>query len=231
MNQGPTYVLRNRSQVLKGILLIIFGAVLVVVTAFDPVEASYLPPGLAALGLVGIASSVFILPRVVVSPAGVETRNWMFRVAVPWNHYRELETKFGMYLVSTDTKDVVASYPGSGGISKGREELGEKHRLGRSTPKSASLPLHTEGSVRHWADMNQAIGLVESVYTHDYLKDKRSKKHQPAPGTRAATEPNFDDPADGAFPRQRTKSVDVVSAASLVVGVALLLVGIGFSFG
>ncbi|MDN6486150.1 MAG: PH domain-containing protein, partial [Ancrocorticia sp.] len=104
---SPRYILRNRSQVLKGILLIIFGAVLVVVTAFDPVEASYLPPGLAALGLVGIASSVFILPRVVVSPAGIETRNWLFRGAGPWNHYREREPKFGRYLVSTDTKDVV----------------------------------------------------------------------------------------------------------------------------
>ena len=51
--QGPRYILRNRSQVLKGILLIAFGAALLVVTALDPVEASFLPPGMAALGLAG----------------------------------------------------------------------------------------------------------------------------------------------------------------------------------
>lgn len=77
----------------------------------------------------------------IVDQEGVETRNWVYRVRVPWNQYRKLDTRFGMYFVSSDRRDVVASYPGAGGLSKGREELGPNHRLGKSTPKSAGLPL------------------------------------------------------------------------------------------
>ena len=232
--QGPRYILRNRSQVLKGILLIAFGAALLVVTALDPVEVSFLPPGMAALGLAGIAAAVFILPRVIVDQEGVETRNWVYRVRVPWNQYRKLDTRFGMYFVSSDHRDVVASYPGAGGLSKGREELGPNHRLGKSTPKSAGLPLHTSGTKKHWADMDQAIGLIENVYTHDYLKDKKSKSHTPAPGTRAYREAVEDedsgrDVGGDALLTHRTKTLDIGSAACLIIGGALLLVGIAFS--
>ncbi|MGO1590515.1 MAG: hypothetical protein ACTHW1_03115 [Ancrocorticia sp.] len=289
MDQGPRYVLRNRSQVLKGILLIIFGAALVLITVFDEVAGSLVPPGMAALGLAGIAASIFLMPRVILRPDGVETHNWIFRVWVPWNHYRELDTKFGMYIVSSDHKDVVASYPGAGGLSKGREELGAKHKLGKSAPNSPGLPLHTDGTVVHWADMSQAIGLIENVYEHEYVEGKRSKRHKPAPGTRASRgglgeafgqatggasgqatrgasgevpggpseDPSRQDefgpragegsaadwdaqPASAAsgvgaaafgheFPTQRTKIVDVASAAAMIAGVGCLAVGIVLS--
>lgn len=233
---SPRYILRNRSQALKGYLLILLGVALLVVTAIDPVNGSYVPPGLAALGLAGIAASVFILPRLIVSSEGIEAQNWLFRVQIPWNHYRELDTRFGMYIVSSDHKDVVASYPASGGISKGREQLGPKHRIGSSAKNSPALPLHTSGTRKHWADMQQAAGLINIQYTTGYEDRKKSKSHQPAPGTLAAR--GVGTPEDGplshgedptAFPTHRTKVISLPSASCLIVGLALLIAGVATS--
>lgn len=94
-NSGPVYLLRNRGQFVKGGALVAFSLFIFISSVIDPAPGSLLAPTLIALGIVGLATAFFFLPRLIVDGQGCTSSTGCARSRCPGIHITTSATALG----------------------------------------------------------------------------------------------------------------------------------------
>ncbi len=177
----PVYLLRNRSQFVKGGALVIFGFIVFAISLIDSNRVSLIPPILIIVGICGFAVGFFFLPYLSVDASGILTVNWLRTITIPWAAYRGVSSRFGLEILSDDgARNSVACFPGSGGISVGRDRLGgprpsgvdpdavgqsmrhaPQHPAGRAISPTEMIPIYPSGTHTTWTSISSAYSFIE----------------------------------------------------------------------
>lgn len=150
------YYLRNRSQIFKGLLTSFLGVFFVVATLIDEVSSPLLIPLLICVGLLLCAWVFFFQPSVRFDSHGIQLHNWLRSIHVPWSAYRGYKSRYGLVIVSAVAEYPVACYPGSGGLSKGREHINQAR--GKEI-----IPWLKPSQNLQWAQMKQARWALDAA--------------------------------------------------------------------
>ncbi len=201
----PRYVLRNRSQIIKGVVLCMIGLVFVIATLIEGTRlVTLIPPLLVCGGAIGTAAVLYFLPAVTLDTAGVTVRNWVRSVRIPWSEFTGVENRYDTAVLSSvrgvPHRDTVASFPGSGGITRGRDRLSDSHPLHRSEsgPSSPMSFTATSGTHTRWITFRQFPSALERY------REKHARRGGGTP---------------------RVQHVEPVSA--VILGLSLLLIAAG----
>lgn len=194
----PIYRLRSTSQFVKAIFLVLFFGIFMVATYIDPNSAGIHGPIIVLVGGLLITYVFFYQPALLLDRDGITAINWFTNRSVSWKDFQELDTRLGMHIVSSAHSDIVSSYPGSGGLSRGRQALPVGSRFGKSKESQSYIRLVDSGQHQHRASMKEASSLVRR------MADECTR-----------TAPN----------RPRTKSVDPIRIGLVVIGAALIYFG------
>lgn len=154
------YYLRNRSQLFKGGFTLFLGLLFVIATLIDDVRGSLLPPSLACAGLFLSAWVFFFSPSMHVTSEGIFVRNWLRLIRVPWATYQGYKSRYGLVIVTEKKEYPVSSFPGSGGLSQGREQISEARRSKNNWDRN---PWLKPSDSLQWASMKQARWALDSA--------------------------------------------------------------------
>ena len=194
----PIYRLRSSGQYVKFVFALIFIALFMLSLYLDPNTHGFFPPILIGAGLVLIAYVFFIMPSLLLDRDGMKIHNWFVDRTLSWRDFDKIDSRFGLHIISADASDPVSSYPGSGGLTRGRERMGSSP-LAKNEPKPAYIPIHDSGQHNQQAALRDATSLIVRMAEQF--------------GTTAPHRP-------------RTRMVNPMRIALVIVGVALVVLGI-----
>jgi len=194
----PIYRLRSLGQYVKFTGVLLFTALFMLSLYIDPNVDGVFPPIIVGAGIALIASVFFLMPCLLLDRDGIRIQNWFVDRWISWRHYTELDTRFGMHIVSDGHSDPVSSYPGSGGLTRGRERMSSS-LLGKSQPKPVYIPLRDAGQSSHQAGLGDASSLIARM----------GKEF-----------------AQAAPDRPRTAIINPLRIGLVIVGAALIVIGI-----
>lgn len=182
MNE-PIYRLRSTGQYTKLVLLLFFFLFIVVSLYLDPYSEGFFPPLVFALGGILVAYVFFYQPHVLLTRDGITAANWFFDRSVSWKDYDQLDMRYGMYIMSEGGhSDAVSSYPGTGGIAKGREQLSPSSPLAKTQKQEKYIRIHESGQYNHTASQKEASSLINRMakeFARDATYAPRTKTIQP----------------------------------------------------
>lgn len=195
----PIYRLRSTGQFIRFGVSLIFIALFVISLYIDPASEGVLAPLIIAAGATLIAYVFFLQPALRLDRDGIHIQNWFVDRWISWRDYDTLDTRFGMHIVSADHSDPVSSYPGSGGLARGREQLKPGNPLAKSEPKRNYIPVHDAGQYSLHPPMREASSLISRM-AREFT---RTAPHRP-----------------------RTTTVNLMRIGIVIIGLALIVLGI-----
>lgn len=194
----PIYRLRSSGQYVKFVLALVFIALFMLSLYLDPNTHGFFPPILIGAGLTLIAYVFFIMPSLLLDRDGVTIHNWFVDRWLSWRDFVEIDSRFGLHIISTDASDPVSAYPGSGGLTRGRERMSSSP-LAKDEPKPAYIPIHESGQHNQQAALRDATSLIVRM-AEEF-------------GTAAPH-------------RSRTRMLNPMRIALVIIGIALAVLGV-----
>lgn len=195
----PIYRLRSTGQYVKFTISLIFVALFTLSLYLDPNTEGFLPPLIIAFGAGLIAYVFFFQPTLILDRDGITIQNWFVDRELSWKDYESLDTRFGMHIVSEGHSDPVSSYPGSGGLTRGREQLSARSPLAKSEPKQTYIPVHDSGQHSLQPSLKEASSLIARM-AREFT---RTAPHRP-----------------------RVRTVNPMRIGILLIGLSLIVLGI-----
>ena len=247
-NSGPVYLLRNRGQFVKGGALVAFSLFIFISSVIDPAPGSLLAPTLIALGIVGLATAFFFLPRLIVDGQGLHVINWLRTIEVPWNSYHYLSDRFGLEIITDDgARSPIACFPGPGGISAGRDKLGgpraagvnadvvghsmrhaRRHPAGRASTPEQMIPVYASGTHKRWGGLPMAYSLIERIAPEMQANSPVRRRREAEASTHLDLNSDLKERiTEGG----RQVSVNIMNAAVMAVSIVTLGTGIWLVIG
>ncbi|AZN30815.1 hypothetical protein EJO69_11265 [Flaviflexus salsibiostraticola] len=195
----PIYRLRSTGQYVRFGVSLVFIALFVASLYIDPATEGFFPPLIIALGAVLIVFIFFYQPALHLDRDGLHIQNWFVDRWVSWRDYDTLDTRFGMQILSPGNSDPVSSFPGSGGLTRGREQLRPGNPLAKSEPKHTYIPVHDAGQHTLVPSIREASSLISRMAR----EFSRTAPHRP-----------------------RTTSVNPMRIGTVIIGLALIVLGV-----
>lgn len=195
----PIYRLRSTGQYAKAFFLAVFFLIFLIVTLIDPNAVGFSGPLMVFAGGLLLAYVFFINPSLNLDREGLTAVNWFTNRTITWKDYSDLDMRLGMHIVSSTHSDIVSSFPGSGGLSRGRTALPKSNPFHRTPSESKYIRLNEAGQYKYTTNMKEAASLVQRM-SEEY--------------TRTAPD------------RPRTKTIDPMRVGIAVIAVALIYFGL-----
>ncbi|MDP9806426.1 hypothetical protein J2S70_001008 [Trueperella bonasi] len=164
----PVFVMRSPGQAIKFALAAAFLVFLLVITYVDSAAVATYQPILIAGGALAIAASLWLLPRIEASPAGIMIVNALRNEVLDWAHVSGFDRKYALTILTNDDERIVSTaFPSGGGLSAGISQL--------RGDRQAAEPVRWHSQGRHTIRVSQS----QALQILERLEEASARAQQP----------------------------------------------------